>query len=213
VSLTLMKYIPQALMHFNRKTTSGFSIEYAAFDMAGALLSLLQLYFISLHAAAEAGPGSNVQPVDAHHHGSVASNLPKVGLGVVTLVFDSIFMAQFMYYRHRDRDRQRAQEGSIKKDLMSPPQPPHVILDQFSGDNLEHMPPTSVTVAGRGDLLLRNRTNSLAAEPLLPMHSAADTNSFSQFQEKQQQAQWQQYQHKFPKYRFNAELAPMDSGS
>lgn len=43
LSTNLIKYIPQVLMNYRRKSTGGFAISNRLLDLAGGLLSLLQM--------------------------------------------------------------------------------------------------------------------------------------------------------------------------
>jgi cystinosin len=76
---TFVKYIPQAWLNFQRKSTSGWSIGQILFDITGGVLSLLQLI------------------IDASFQGDwsgITGNPLKFGLANVSIFFDVIFLTQ-----------------------------------------------------------------------------------------------------------------------
>ena len=86
VLITVVKYIPQAHLNFQRKSTVGWSIHNILLDSAGGVLSLAQLFLDSA--------------LSGDLLGGTFGNPMKMGLGVVTLGFDGIFIAQhFVWYR------------------------------------------------------------------------------------------------------------------
>jgi len=85
--VTFAKYVPQAFMNYNRKSTEGFSIENMLLDLSGGSLSLLQSLII------------------AHLDGdwsSITGNPVKLGLSLFSLFFPTLFVVQhFILYRPR----------------------------------------------------------------------------------------------------------------
>lgn len=90
-----MKYTPQALLNYRRKSTVGFAISAVVMDLVGSLLSLMQLL------------------IDASLLGSwkgVTGNPAKFALGYISLLIDLVFIWQrFVLYRH-------AEDASVKED-------------------------------------------------------------------------------------------------
>ncbi|KAI9824489.1 MAG: hypothetical protein M1826_007352 [Phylliscum demangeonii] len=85
--VTVVKYVPQVHTNHRRRSTHGWSIHQILLDLAGGLLSTLQLV------------------LDAARQGdwaAVTANPVKLGLGYVSVVFDVIFMLQH-YVLYRDR--------------------------------------------------------------------------------------------------------------
>lgn len=79
LAITLVKYIPQALLNFKRKSTLGWSIGNILLDFTGGTLSMLQMFMI------------------AHNYddwSSLFGNFTKFGLGVISILFDVLFMVQ-----------------------------------------------------------------------------------------------------------------------
>lgn len=76
---TLVKYIPQAYLNYKRKSTDGWSIGNVLLDFIGGLLSIVQMLIIAY---------------DFNDWTSIFGNFTKFGLGVVSVVFDVLFMAQ-----------------------------------------------------------------------------------------------------------------------
>ena len=87
VGITLIKYIPQVLLNYQRKSTSGWQIWNILLDFSGGTLSIIQLIGDSLSQ-------------DGSWTG-VIGNPAKLGLGLVSISFDIIFMVQhYVLYRN-----------------------------------------------------------------------------------------------------------------
>lgn len=87
LGVTLTKYVPQARLNCRRRSTEGWSIDNVVLDFLGGALSLGQLL---LDAAC------------ADDWSAVSGDPVKFGLGFVSMVFDSLFLAQhFVCYRGR----------------------------------------------------------------------------------------------------------------
>ncbi|KAL7451042.1 hypothetical protein ACHAWC_002883 [Mediolabrus comicus] len=87
VGITLIKYIPQVLLNYRRKSTSGWQIWNILLDFSGGTLSIIQLIGDSLSQ-------------DGSWTG-VIGNPAKLGLGLVSISFDIIFMVQhYVLYRN-----------------------------------------------------------------------------------------------------------------
>lgn len=83
--ITVIKYTPQALLNFRRKSTVGWSIHNILLDASGGLLSLAQLFIDSSLNSDWSG---------------VTGNPIKFGLGSISLVYDALFCVQhFVLYR------------------------------------------------------------------------------------------------------------------
>ncbi|KAK3766938.1 hypothetical protein RRG08_040457 [Elysia crispata] len=79
VGVTVLKYMPQAYMNFARKSTVGWSIGNVLLDFSGGWLSILQML---------------LNAYNGDDWASLEGNLTKLGLGLVTVIFDSIFIIQ-----------------------------------------------------------------------------------------------------------------------
>lgn len=79
LGLTIVKYIPQVYMNYVRKSTTGWSIINVMLDFAGGVFSIMQLLLDSWISGDWSG---------------IMGFLIKMALGVVTLVFDTIFLLQ-----------------------------------------------------------------------------------------------------------------------
>lgn len=101
LAITCSKYVPQVLLNWRRRSTVGWTIENVVLDMTGGLLSLVQ----ELMDAGCSGDWS-----------AIAGDPVKFGLGLTSIVFDSVFMAQhFCLYPE-------------------PPQPPQWLVDAAARD-------------------------------------------------------------------------------
>lgn len=86
--LTIYKYVPQATSNFLRKSTSGWSINTILFDTTGGVLSLAQLVIDC--ALQDDWSGFTGNPV-------------KLGLSIISLFFDTVFMIQhYILYGYGD---------------------------------------------------------------------------------------------------------------
>ncbi|XP_054646080.1 cystinosin [Dunckerocampus dactyliophorus] len=85
LAITLVKYVPQALMNYRRKSTVGWSIGNVLLDFSGGMLSILQMI------------------IDSYNNdewGLIFGDPTKFGLGLFSVAFDIIFMAQhYCLYR------------------------------------------------------------------------------------------------------------------
>ncbi|CAG0923592.1 unnamed protein product [Notodromas monacha] len=86
--ITCIKYIPQAVMNFKRKSTAGWSIGNILLDLTGGLFSFLQMVLMSYNRDAWA---------------SIWGNPTKLGLSFLSIAFDFIFMFQhYVLYRNAE---------------------------------------------------------------------------------------------------------------
>lgn len=77
--VTIVKYIPQAWVNYKRKSTVGWQISQILFDLAGGILSILQLVIDSSFQDDWSG---------------ISGNPVKFGLGNITIMFDLILIVQ-----------------------------------------------------------------------------------------------------------------------
>nr|XP_022908821.1 cystinosin homolog [Onthophagus taurus] len=86
LTITLIKYVPQAYMNYKRKSTVGWSIGNIFLDFTGGILSMLQMI------------------INAHNYDdwvSIFGDPTKFGLGLFSVVFDIFFIIQhYVLYRH-----------------------------------------------------------------------------------------------------------------
>jgi cystinosin len=84
VMITTIKYIPQVRLNWQRQSTVGWNIQPMILDFTGGLLSNVQLV---------------VDALDDHNWSGITGNLPKLGLGSISMVFDIIFVLQhYVWY-------------------------------------------------------------------------------------------------------------------
>jgi len=93
LGVTFFKYIPLVYWNYKRKSTAGFSIDAFTLDFAGGLFSVLQ-NLTDLYD----GTTNRINPI-------------KFGLGVFTMVYDTMLMLQhFVFYKNK---RQKVKTSSI----------------------------------------------------------------------------------------------------
>lgn len=85
LAITLMKYVPQAVYNYRRKSTSGWSIGNILLDFTGGMLSMLQMI------------------LNAYNYDdwvSLFGDPTKFGLGLFSVAFDILFILQhYVFYR------------------------------------------------------------------------------------------------------------------
>uniref|UniRef100_A0A0K0EGQ7 Cystinosin n=1 Tax=Strongyloides stercoralis TaxID=6248 RepID=A0A0K0EGQ7_STRER len=89
--VTLSKYFPQALLNFKRKSTIGWSIGNVLLDFTGGFMDIVQMIL----------QGANTNDWTGFY-----GNPVKFGLGLVSMIFDIVFMIQhyFLYRNINERD-------------------------------------------------------------------------------------------------------------
>ncbi|XP_073976818.1 lysosomal cystine transporter cystinosin isoform X2 [Rhodnius prolixus] len=86
LAITLIKYIPQAVMNYKRKSTIGWSIGNVLLDFTGGMLSMLQMI---------------INADNYNDWASIFGDPTKFGLGLFSVLFDIFFMTQhYILYRH-----------------------------------------------------------------------------------------------------------------
>lgn len=88
ISMSLIKYIPQVTHNWTRKSMDCFPIQGVFLDITGGVASLLQLIW---QLSREQGFSLDI----------FITNFGKIGLSVVTLVFNVVFILQWLVYRGR----------------------------------------------------------------------------------------------------------------
>lgn len=85
LGISVIKWWPQLLLNCRRKSTTGWNVYFVLLDFCGGALSVAQLV---LDSAAKGNLASGV-----------AGGFPKISLGVISMVFDCVFLLQhFVLY-------------------------------------------------------------------------------------------------------------------
>lgn len=114
VFMTLIKYIPQAIMNFMRKSTDGFSIGNILLDFFGGLTNYGQMA---------------VQSIDQNSWVNFYGNIGKTLISLVSVVFDLLFMCQHYILYPANKRRFSAKLG--KEDV----EPVEPLITPSSVDN------------------------------------------------------------------------------
>ncbi|KAK4282293.1 hypothetical protein QN277_013689 [Acacia crassicarpa] len=106
VCMTLIKYMPQAIMNFLRKSTDGFSIGGVLLDFSGGVFNYSQMA---------------VQSIDQGSWVNFFGNIGKVLISLVTIFYDSVFMFQHyvLYLGKKDGVGAKA-DGKMREPLICP---------------------------------------------------------------------------------------------
>lgn len=87
LTITLIKYVPQAFMNYQRKSTVGWSIGNVLLDFTGGMLSMGQML---------------INAYNFNDWASIFGDPTKFGLGLFSVFFDVFFIIQhYILYRHR----------------------------------------------------------------------------------------------------------------
>ncbi|CEP61108.1 cystinosin-like protein ERS1 LALA0_S02e06898g [Lachancea lanzarotensis] len=87
ISMSILKYIPQIRHNFERKSMKGFPIQSVGCDIVGSICSLSQLAL-------------QIQRDEAVLTLGVAgANFGRIGIALVTLLFNFIYISQWLVYR------------------------------------------------------------------------------------------------------------------
>ncbi|XP_064626519.1 cystinosin-like [Lineus longissimus] len=85
IAITLIKYVPQGFMNYQRKSTEGWSIGNVLLDFTGGSFSLVQMFVLAYNN---------------NDWGSIFGDPTKFGLGAISILFDIFFMVQhYILYR------------------------------------------------------------------------------------------------------------------
>ncbi|XP_074640761.1 cystinosin-like isoform X1 [Tubulanus polymorphus] len=104
ILVTLIKYAPQALLNYRRKSTNGFNIYGIIGDMIGGIFSILQLFLLAYNN-------------DAWN--SLFGDFTKFALGIISFLYDILFMVQhYILYRNMLPLDQRPQQDQSTVDKM-----------------------------------------------------------------------------------------------
>lgn len=98
LAVTVIKYTPQAWMNYRRKSTSGWSIYNILLDFTGGVFSITQMFLLAYNYDED--------------WGSIFGNFTKFGLGVISIVFDIIFVVQhYVLYGEREEQLEESTES------------------------------------------------------------------------------------------------------
>lgn len=94
--ITMLKYAPQVYLNYCRKSTAGWSIHMILCDFSGGFFSTFQQIIDTLHNSLSQGTWN------VFSSSSDSFNLVKCLLGLITIIFDLIFILQhYVLYRNR----------------------------------------------------------------------------------------------------------------
>ncbi|KAL6521802.1 hypothetical protein OROGR_018371 [Orobanche gracilis] len=111
VVMTIIKYIPQAILNFRRKSTTGFSIGNILLDFLGGVTNYCQMV---------------VQSIDQNSWVNFYGNIGKTMISLVSIFFDILFIIQhYVLYRHKKDDSPSDPLAVSKEQLLQTPHSPH----------------------------------------------------------------------------------------
>ncbi|KAG8384913.1 hypothetical protein BUALT_Bualt04G0167600 [Buddleja alternifolia] len=111
VVMTIIKYIPQAIMNFRRKSTIGFSIGSILLDFIGGLTNYCQMA---------------VQSIDQNSWVNFYGNIGKTMISLVSIFFDILSMVQhYVLYRSKKTVNSSNPRGVSKEPLLETSDHPH----------------------------------------------------------------------------------------
>nr|CDS25843.1 cystinosin [Hymenolepis microstoma] len=105
--VTLIKYVPQAVLNCRRRSCVGWSLGNVIFDFIGGIFSISQMFIIAYNC---------------DDWGNVFGSPTKLGLGIVSVAFDIFFFVQHHVYRQPSvrilRESAREEEHEIGTALL-----------------------------------------------------------------------------------------------
>lgn len=111
VVMTVIKYIPQAILNFRRKSTIGFSIGNILLDFFGGVTNYGQMV---------------VQSVDQNSWVNFYGNIGKTMISLVSIFFDILFMVQhYVLYRPKKTEDHSDPNVVSKEPLLETSDHPH----------------------------------------------------------------------------------------
>eukprot|EP00257_Ricinus_communis_P020314 XP_015579519.1 cystinosin homolog isoform X2 [Ricinus communis] len=106
VCTTGIKYIPQAIMNFMRKSTDGFSIGNILLDFLGGVTNYAQMA---------------AQSIDQHSWVNFYGNIGKTLLSLVSIFFDLLFMFQHYILYPAKKKKENASPETERDSAAEPP--------------------------------------------------------------------------------------------
>ena len=103
LTMSCVKYIPQVLMNYRRKSTEGWSMGNILFDFLGGLLSLTQMILLA---------------INYNDWSSIFGSVTKLGLGILSIGFDLVFIVQ--HYVLYKASKQQADGYTVLDDNDAP---------------------------------------------------------------------------------------------
>ncbi|SPP83033.1 cystinosin homolog [Drosophila guanche] len=117
LAITIIKYVPQALMNYRRKSTAGWSIGNILLDFTGGTLSMLQMIL----------NGFNYDD-----WASIFGDPTKFGLGLFSVLFDVFFMLQhYVFYRHSSKSSNSDLTTVTEATNQTPIEPRHETTEKY----------------------------------------------------------------------------------
>ena len=135
VAISFVKYLPQAILNCQRKSTFGFSLENVLLDLSGGILSFLQIYVDYLEKGV-------VPKLDSH------LNMAKFLLGIVSIGFDAFFLFQHFYLY---RGCQMMPTRNEDEDMISLSGNPQVKVEWERGNSQELVDKEAGMIRGNGE--------------------------------------------------------------
>lgn len=106
--ISAVKYVPQALLNFRRRSTEGWSIGNIWCDFTGGAFSFAQIL---------------IDSIDTQSLAPLTGNPAKLGLGLLSIVFDILFLIQhYIVYKGSAHTRLLSEEEGRDIDMLAYPQ-------------------------------------------------------------------------------------------
>jgi cystinosin len=126
LALTLVKCIPQVYLNYVRKSTTGWSIINVIMDCVGGVFSIMQIL---------------IDCWISGHWSGITGFLIKLALGIISLVFDAIFLMQHYVWfpeghgPHLVVDQKDIETGSQEDLYMAEARPTEKEAEMYRNDN------------------------------------------------------------------------------
>jgi len=100
IVVSCIRYIPQILLNYRRKSTDGWSIGYVLFNFIGGILSIIQMFFLAFNY---------------DDWSSLLGSITKLALGILTIGFNVVFIIQH-YILYKNTSKQQSDDYQILDD-------------------------------------------------------------------------------------------------
>ena len=102
--ISICKYVPQVMLNWSRKSTSGWNVDNVLLDFSGGLLSVAQLCIDAWNSSLAEGGASALS--------IIFGDPVKLFLGTLSIFFDIVFMLQHYVWYKEESDSAEDVEGA-----------------------------------------------------------------------------------------------------
>jgi len=102
VSTTPIKYTPQVYLHYIRQSTDGWAVQSVFCDLCAGTLCILQMF---------------IDAINNDDWDGTLGNPGKLGLGLISIAFNAIFLLQHFVLYRKNRKRNASRSSKVSDSL------------------------------------------------------------------------------------------------